>query len=97
MKLCLTVNLSKSGSLPTNPTAAAATAIDCGEIILPTTPPDALAATANSGSIPTWLAVTCCNLANSKLADVSEPVMNTQIHPSAGDHTLNAAPVAARA
>ena len=77
MKLCLTVNLSKSGSFPTNPTAAAATAIDCGEIILPTTPPDALAATANSGSIPTLLAVTCCNLANSKLADVSEPVMNT--------------------
>ena len=91
------MNLSNSGSLPTNPTAAAATAIDCGEIILPTTPPDALAATANSGSIPTLLAVTCCNLANSKLADVSEPVMNTQIHPRAGDKTLNAAPVAAKA
>ena len=96
-KLCLTVNLSKSDSLPTSPTAAAATAIDCGEIILPTTPPDALAATATNGSIPTPLAVTCCSLPNSKLADVSDPVMNTPIQPSAGDSTKNAFPVAAKA
>ena len=51
MKLCLMVKRNKSDSLPANPTAAQATAMDCGEIILPVTPPEALAASANTGSI----------------------------------------------
>ena len=37
---------------PTNPTAAQAIAIDCGEIILPVTPPLVLAATNNTSGIP---------------------------------------------
>ncbi len=41
------VNLNKSDSLPTNPTAAQAIAILCGEIILPTTPPTEFAARNN--------------------------------------------------
>ena len=57
IKLCLTVNLNKSDSLPIRPTAAAPTAIDCGEIILPVTPPDALALTVTSGSNPNVSAV----------------------------------------
>jgi hypothetical protein len=36
---CLTVKRNRSDSLPTRPTAAQAMAIDCGEIILPVTPP----------------------------------------------------------
>ena len=76
--LCLTVKRNKSDSFPANPTAAQATAMDCGEIILPVTPPEELAASANTGSIPMDVDVTCCSLANNRLAEVSEPVMNTQ-------------------
>ncbi len=53
IKLCLKVNRNNSDSFPTNPTEAAPTAIDCGEIILPVTPPEAFAATVITGSIPT--------------------------------------------
>ena len=44
-KLCLRVKRNRSDSLPTKPVAAQATAIDCGEIILPVTPPLVLAGT----------------------------------------------------
>ena len=53
IKLCFTVNLKRSDSFPTRPTAAAPMAIDCGEIILPVTPPDAFALTVTTGSTPT--------------------------------------------
>ena len=51
--------LNKSDSLPTNPTAAQAIAILCGEIILPTTPPTEFAARNNVSLIPSSCAVTC--------------------------------------
>jgi len=57
MKLCLTVNLNNFDSFPTRLPAAAATAIDEGEIILPITPPEVLAATVNTGFIPIEVAV----------------------------------------
>ena len=93
--LYLNVKRSNSDSLPIKPTAAAATAIDCGEIILPVTPPDEFAASASTGSIPTDVAVTCCNFANKTFADVSDPVINTPIHPNTGEKNGNSAPVLA--
>lgn len=74
MTLYLKANFNNSDSFPAKPTAAAATASVCGEIILPVTPPPVLAARANTGSIPTDPAVTCCNFANNTFDDVSEPV-----------------------
>ena len=92
-----TVNRNRPDSLPTRPVAAQATAIDCGEIILPVTPPDALAATASSGSMPIRSADTACRRPNTALADVSDPVMNTPSHPSTGDNSGNSWPVPASA
>ena len=88
IKLCFTVKRNKSDSLPAKPTAAHATAIDCGEIILPVTPPVVLAATANSGEMPTWLAVLACNEPNKALAEVSEPVKNTPNQPKNGEKNV---------
>src|SRR5678815_2037235 len=84
IKLCLTVNLKSSDSFPTKCPAAAATAIDCGEIILPTTPPDTLAATVTTGSTPMDVAVAAWSFPNNALAEVSEPVIKTPNHPSIG-------------
>ena len=77
IKLCLTVNLNRSDSFPTSPTAAAPMAIDCGEIIFPVTPPEALALTVTTGSTPRVSAEVACNLQNKALDDVSDPVRNT--------------------
>ena len=84
-KLCLTVNLNKSDSFPASPTAAQATAIDCGEIIFPTPPPEEFAASANKGSIPMEVAVTFCRPPNRRFADVSDPVINTPSQPRKGE------------
>ena len=94
-KLCFTVKRSKSDSFPANPTAAQATAMDCGEIILPVTPPEEFAASARSGSIPIDVAVIFCKLPNNKLADVSDPVIKTPSQPSTGEKKGNNAPVLA--
>jgi hypothetical protein len=45
----------------------------CGLIILPTTPPEVLAATSRVGSMPAVSAALCWSVANSALALVSEP------------------------
>lgn len=95
--LCFIVNRNKSDSFPANPTAAQATAIDCGEIIFPTTPPEEFAASAKTGSIPIEVAVTFCKLANNKFEDVSEPVINTPSHPKNGEKNGNKASVFASA
>lgn len=83
-RLCLIVKRNNSDSLPASPTAAQATAIDCGEIIFPVTPPDEFAAKASTGFIPIDSAVTFWRLANNTLLDVSEPVMNTPSQPRKG-------------
>ena len=57
IKLCFTVNLKRSDSFPTRPTAAAPMAIDWGDIILPVTPPEAFALTVTTGSTPRVSAV----------------------------------------
>ena len=48
-RLCFKVKRNSSDSLPAKPTAAQATAMDCGEIIFPVTPPEEFVATARSG------------------------------------------------
>ena len=87
----------RSDSLPTSPTAAQATAIDCGEIILPVTPPVVLAPIVRIGLTPICCAVTACRLANSALLDVSEPVRKTPSQPRNGEKNGNSAPDAANA
>ena len=82
IKLCLTVNLKSSDSLPTRCPAAAATAMDWGEIILPTTPPETFAATVMTGSTPMDVAVVAWSFPNNALEEVSEPVIKTPNHPS---------------
>ena len=94
--LCFKVKRSSSDSLPARPTAAQATAIDCGDIIFPVTPPLELAAIARTGSIPTDIEVTFCRFPNIKLADVSDPVINTPSHPNTGEKNGNKAPVLAK-
>ncbi len=84
-----------SDSLPTRPTAVAAIARFCGLIILPTTPPEVLAATSSVSSMPMLLAAVCCSVANSALAEVSEPVTAVPIQPRIGDRKANAAPAPA--
>src|SRR5690606_30544684 len=82
-------------SLPTSPVAAHATAMDCGEIILPVTPPLELAATISTSLTPIWCAVVACNEPNSAFAEVSEPVRNTPSQPRNGEKNGKAAPVPA--
>ena len=91
------MNLKRSDSFPTSPTAAAPIAIDCGEIILPVTPPEALALTVTTGSTPRVSAEVDCNLQNNALEDVSEPVRKTPNHPRIGEKNGNSGPVAASA
>lgn len=59
------------------------------------TPPDELAATDRTGSIPTDKAVTFCRFPNSRLADVSEPVIKTPSQPRTGEKKVNIEPVSA--
>src|SRR5436309_15024492 len=80
-RLCLSVKRNRSDSLPTRPVAAQATAIDCGEIILPVTPPVVLAATSSVSEPPIWCAVVFCREQNSAFDEVSEPVRNTPSQP----------------
>ena len=80
-----------SPSRPAMPTAAAAIARFCGQIILPSTPPEEFAAAISTGSRPALLAVCTCSAPNSEFDDVSEPVTATPSQPSIGDSSANAA------
>ena len=79
-------------SLPSMPTAVAAMARDCGEIILPTTPPEVFAAVMRCGSRPVPSAAVFWRLENSALAEVSEPVTAVPSQPSTGERNAKAAP-----
>src|SRR5512143_3405221 len=96
-RLCFRVKRNRSDSLPTRPTAAQATAIDCGDIILPVTPPVVLAPIVRIGLTPICCAVTACRLANRALLDVAEPVRNTPSQPRKGEKNGNSTPDAANA
>ena len=77
------------------PTAVAAIVRFCGLIILPTTPPEVLAATSRVGSRPAFCPAVCCRVANSALAEVSEPVTAVPSQPRIGERKAKNAPVAA--
>ena len=82
-----------SVSLPTNPVAAHATAIDWGEISLPMTPPNRLAEVVNTGLMLICMAVTCWSLPNKAAEDVTDPVRKTPSHPMIGEKIGNSIPV----
>ena len=97
MTLNLIVNLNSSLSRPTKPTAAVATAIDCGEIILAMSPPSTLIATRNAGSIPICVAVTACKGAKREPLFTTDPVKNTPNQPNTGEKRGKRFPVLASA
>src|ERR1022692_4658871 len=74
------------------PVAAHATASDWGEIILPITPPLALAAPVSSGLIPSCSAAAFCRPPKRTLLDVSEPVRKTPSQPRTGEMRGKARP-----
>ena len=96
-RLCRTVKRKRSDSRPTSPTAAQAMAMDCGEIILPVTPPVVFAATIRMSDTPICCAVVACNAPKSAFEEVSEPVRKTPTQPRKGEKKGKAAPVCARA
>src|SRR5665647_2695379 len=84
-----------SPSLPDRPTAAAAIARFWGETILPSTPPEELAAAISAGLSPALPAAETCNAPNREFDDVSEPVTATPIQPRIGEKIAKAAPAPA--
>ena len=66
------------------PIAATATAMLCGEMILPMAPPAMLAATSCTGSTPSSAATSVCICANKTPAEVVEPVTNVPMMPTIG-------------
>src|SRR6476660_2923852 len=81
-----------SPSRPDMPTAAAAMARFCGETILPSTPPEELAAAMSVGLSPVCLAADTCSAPKSELDEVSDPVTATPSQPSTGEMRANALP-----
>ena len=79
----------------TRPTAAQAIAIDCGEIILPVTPPLVFAATSRVSETLICCAVVDCSEPNRAFEEVSEPVRNTPSQPRNGEKNGNITPVPA--
>ena len=77
------------------PVAAQATAIDCGEIILPVTPPLVFAATSRVSETLICCAVVDCSEPNRAFEEVSEPVRNTPSQPRNGEKNGNITPVPA--
>src|SRR5450759_2666069 len=82
-------------SLPAMPTAAAAHARFWGAIVLPSTPPEELAAAIRAGLSPTSLAAEPCKAPKSEFDEVSEPVTATPSQPRIGERTAKAAPAPA--
>src|ERR1700736_6212863 len=74
-----------SPSLPCTPTAAATMARFCGEIILPSTPPELLLAAISTGDSPALAAAVTCSAPNREFEDVSEPVTATPSQPRMGE------------
>jgi hypothetical protein len=67
----------------------------CGEIILPITPPEELAAAISTGDRPSLRAATTCRLPNRALPEVSLPDRNTATQPRKADSSGKTAPTEA--
>ena len=72
-------------------------AMFCGEIILPSTPPDELVAANSRGFRFNCRAATTCKLPKSAFPEVSLPDRNTAIQPRKGENRMNALPLEATA
>ena len=96
--LCFSVNPnSRPSSSRFMEVAAAATAMLVRLIIFPITPPAELPEAIRTGFIPSALAVTCCSVPKSALAEVSLPVRKTPNEPSTALNNGKSTPVAAKA
>ena len=84
-----------SPSRPTIPTAAAPMARFCGEIILPMTPADELAAAISVGESPAPCAALTYSAPNSAFEEVSEPVTATPSQPMIPDRKAKMLPAPA--
>src|SRR5215216_3860260 len=84
-----------SPSRPPRPTAAAPIARFCGEIILPSTPPEELAAASSVGERFAFCAAATWSVPKSEFDDVSDPVTATPSHPMIGDRNASAPPAPA--
>src|ERR1700730_2212472 len=84
-----------SPSLPCTPTAAAPMARFCGEIILPSTPPELLPAAISAGASPALVAAVTCRAPKSEFEEVSDPVTATPSQPRMGEISANAPPTPA--
>src|SRR4051794_32832314 len=85
----------RSPSRPARPTAAAPIARFWGDSILPSTPPDELAAASRVGDMFAPWAAWTWSAPNSALEDVSEPVTATPSHPTIGDRNAKKPPAPA--
>src|SRR3954453_12822826 len=85
----------RSPSRPASPQTAAPIARFCGEIILPRTPPEELAAASSVGERLALAAGLTCSAPNSEFDEVSEPVTATPSHPRIGESKANRAPAPA--
>src|SRR3954470_11628242 len=85
----------RSPSRPDMPTAAAAMARFCGEIIFPSTPPELLDAAIRTWSRPACLAAFTCSAPNREFDDVSEPVTATPSQPRIGENPAKDPPAPA--
>src|SRR3954463_4683420 len=85
----------RSPSLPVMPTAAAPIARFCGEIILPSTPPELLPAASSVGDRCAFCAAVTCRAPNSEFEDVSDPVIAVPSQPIIGEKNANADPAPA--
>ena len=76
-------------------TAAAPMARFCGEIILPITPAEELAAAISVGDRPAFCAALTCSAPNSAFEEVSEPVTATPSQPMIADRKAKMLPAPA--
>ena len=81
MTLQPTTRRKSSPSWPAMPTAAAPMARFCGDTILPSTPPELLAAAISVGDRLAFSAAATCRAPNNEFDEVSEPVTATPSHP----------------
>src|SRR5512140_3895215 len=85
----------RSPSLPASPTAAAPIARFWGETILPSTPPELLAAASSVGDRCAWWAADTCSAPKSEFDEVSEPVTAVPNQPTIGDRKAKNPPAPA--
>ncbi len=97
MMLCLKVLARTTPSCPFSAVTETPVEMFCGEIILPITPPDELAAAISTGLMLSCLAATTCRLPKRALPEVSLPDRNTATQPRKADSIGKAGPTEATA